>query len=262
MDRSAPKLPYDQFLLFGDSLTQGSSNQSRGFAFAPALADDYMRKLDVVNRGFSGYNTSQALKILPEIIPSPTITRLRFMMVFFGANDACHAYWPSKQHVPLDLYRQNLESILKYPEVLAQSPRLILVTPPPVDEHQFEADPSATRDPNGRGRSAAHTKLYADACREVGKKLDVAVLDLWSIIMEKAGNKEGAPLPGSLEIEQNGILKELLYDGLHFGPAAYKLLYEEITKLIAKQWPDQSPEQLDPIFPLWGVAPGFVELSD
>lgn len=28
---------YDQIILFGDSITQGSSEQSKGFAFAPAL---------------------------------------------------------------------------------------------------------------------------------------------------------------------------------------------------------------------------------
>lgn len=29
--------PYDQIILFGDSLTQGSHDQAGGFAFAPAL---------------------------------------------------------------------------------------------------------------------------------------------------------------------------------------------------------------------------------
>lgn len=31
--------PYDQFLLFGDSITEQSGCQDRGFAFAPALQD-------------------------------------------------------------------------------------------------------------------------------------------------------------------------------------------------------------------------------
>ena len=33
------KGPYDQFLLFGDSITQFSCSQERGFAFTPALQD-------------------------------------------------------------------------------------------------------------------------------------------------------------------------------------------------------------------------------
>jgi hypothetical protein len=31
--------PYDQFILFGDSITQMSSDQSMGFGFHPALQD-------------------------------------------------------------------------------------------------------------------------------------------------------------------------------------------------------------------------------
>lgn len=32
---------------------------------------DCSRRYDVVNRGFSGYNTSQALKILEQVFPKP-----------------------------------------------------------------------------------------------------------------------------------------------------------------------------------------------
>lgn len=40
----------------GDSITQGSFDQSRGFAFGAELQQAYVRRLDVMNRGFSyGY---------------------------------------------------------------------------------------------------------------------------------------------------------------------------------------------------------------
>lgn len=32
---------------------------------------DCLRRYDVVNRGFSGYNTSQGLKILEDLFPEP-----------------------------------------------------------------------------------------------------------------------------------------------------------------------------------------------
>lgn len=61
--------PYEQFFLFGDSITQESFKQERGFGFSAelqggpsrlaldqrmslTLAVDYIRRLDVVNRGF------------------------------------------------------------------------------------------------------------------------------------------------------------------------------------------------------------------
>ncbi len=41
-----------------------------------------MRRLDVVNRGFSGYNTSNALSILPSIFapPSPGGPALKYLV--------------------------------------------------------------------------------------------------------------------------------------------------------------------------------------
>lgn len=62
--------PYDQFILFGDSITQMSYNQDIGFGLGAQLQEGrlinfvqlarhtdhlivYARKLDVINRGFS-----------------------------------------------------------------------------------------------------------------------------------------------------------------------------------------------------------------
>jgi lysophospholipase L1-like esterase len=132
--------------------------------------------------------------------------------VFFGANDACIQGGHTKQHVPLDEYRRNLEAILTHPQVKAQSPRLILITPPPVDEHQFLAQVQAASETE-ISRTAIQTKAYADVCREVGKNLDIATLDFWSLVMAKTGWKEGEKLPGSLELEQDPTLKAYLHDG-------------------------------------------------
>ena len=54
----------DQFILFGDSITQQAFSE-HGAPFGAALTDAYIRKLDIVNRGFSGYNSSHAFDILP-----------------------------------------------------------------------------------------------------------------------------------------------------------------------------------------------------
>lgn len=62
-------------------------------------------------------------------------------------------------------------------------------------------------------RSAEHTKEYADACREVGTEAGVAVLDVWSVFMARAGWKEGEPLIGSKELARNEVLEKLLVDG-------------------------------------------------
>ena len=83
-----------QFVVFGDSIVQDASSPERGFAFAAALQHAYIRRLDVVNRGLryrqwamecladsdSGYNTDQALAVLPHVIPPPHQARVRFLV--------------------------------------------------------------------------------------------------------------------------------------------------------------------------------------
>lgn len=41
---------------------------------------NFTAELDVVNRGFSGYNTSHALRVLPSIIQPPTLSKIRLMV--------------------------------------------------------------------------------------------------------------------------------------------------------------------------------------
>ena len=134
-------------------------------------------------------------------------------MVFFGANDACSADAKNGQHVPLHTYKQNLHDIITHPVVRAQQPRLILVTPPPVEERLLEQRVKSFgyKELN---RFNDVTKLYADAVREVGDAHGVAVLDVWSAFMTEAGWKAGESLPGALDMPESPALKRLLGDGL------------------------------------------------
>ena len=134
-------------------------------------------------------------------------------MVFFGANDACIAQAMNGQHVPLDTYKQNLHEILTHPAVQAQKPRLILVTPPPVEETLLEKRVKSFGYKQ-LNRFNDVTRLYADAVLEVGKAHGAAVLNLWDAFMAEAGWKAGEPLPGALNMPENLALKRLLIDGL------------------------------------------------
>lgn len=201
---------YHQIILFGDSITQQSESQERGFAFAPALRDDYIRRLDVLNRGFSGYTSQLALHVLPQFMPDPSQANVRLVMVFFGANDACVP--GNAQHVPLNEYLACLKAIAQHPSVRAHHAKILLVTPSPVDEHQLEPDDLATGY-SGLQRTAVNTKRYADACRDLGKQLDIPIVDLWTVFMKAAGWKEGGPLPGAKGIDRNQVLGSLLSDG-------------------------------------------------
>lgn len=85
-----------QFVLFGDSITQRSFGPG---GWAAALADTYTRRVDIVNRGYSGYNSRWALTLLDHVFP-PTAAGaaaadVRLATVFFGANDAALLDGPS-----------------------------------------------------------------------------------------------------------------------------------------------------------------------
>ncbi|KAF2233504.1 GDSL Lipase/Acylhydrolase family protein [Viridothelium virens] len=243
--------PYDQFILFGDSITEKSGAQDKGFGFAPALQDAYIRRLLVLNQGFSGYNTTQALRVLPHIMPAPKEAKVRFMTVFFGANDArLPNQYASPQHISPEQYRENLEQIIQHPAVKAQSPRIILITPPPIDEYLTEVTDRA-KGFNEKRRTAENTRRYANIVKEVGKENDVAVLDLWTALMLEAGWSDDEPLPGSKKLPKNPKMEEMLHDGIHFNPKAYKVLYAKLMDLISETWPDQIPEKLPMVFPAW-----------
>ncbi|KAJ5787994.1 hypothetical protein N7457_002984 [Penicillium paradoxum] len=244
--------PYDQFLLFGDSITQMSCNQEVGFGFHAALQEAYSRRLDVVNRGLAGYTTAHAVKVFGKFFPTPQTATVRLMTIFFGANDACVE--GHKQHVPLDQYKENLKTIIQHPATRAQNPRLMLISPPPVNEHQLEFF-DAAKDTPFPSRTAILTKLYAAAAREVGAALNIPVVDLWSAFMKPTGWKEGDPLIGSRDVPDNETLAGLLSDGLHLTSAGNRVVYEEVMKVIQANWPDQTPESLPMVFPSWNDAP-------
>jgi len=243
-------LVYDQFILFGASIFEQSSTQERGFALAPALQQTYIRRLDVVNRGFSGFNTEQGLRVLPTIIPDPERARIRFMAVLFGSNDACFSEAQNGQHVPLDQYKKNLVRIITHPAIQAHKTRVILVTPPPVEERRLDHRVKS-QGYTKLNRSNERTKQYADASREVAGDMDVGCLDLWTALMSKAGWKPGDPLYGSRDLPENSAIRSLIHDGLHFTPEAYTIFHEEMMKTIAAKWPDQLPEQLPYVIPAW-----------
>ncbi|OAX78346.1 hypothetical protein ACJ72_07349, partial [Emergomyces africanus] len=184
--------------------------------------------------------------------------------VFFGANDAVLPGF--QQHVPISAYKDSLTKILTHPLIKAhKETNLLLLTPPPVNEYQFSSSSSSSTttsnntdpdpEPTALMRKASQTKLYADACREVGKALNVPVADVWTAFMTAAGWSPDMPLAGSRDVPVNEKLQALLSDGLHFNPAGYKVMYHEVTRAIRTYYPHLSPENVPIHFPPWQSAP-------
>ena len=71
------------------------------------------RKCDIINRGFSGYNTRWARLILPRLVNMDLAKDISAMTIFLGTNDSSLPTNP-RRHVPLDEYVGNLVDMVDY----------------------------------------------------------------------------------------------------------------------------------------------------
>ena len=120
---------YGRLLLLGDSLTQQSFSIG---GWGARVADHFQRRLDVINRGFSGYTSPWINVALPEIFSS--LVGIDAVTIFLGANDAALPL-NHRQHVPLEMYKSYLSEIIS--QLLDRSiPKhhVIVITPPPLIE--------------------------------------------------------------------------------------------------------------------------------
>ncbi|CAG8974624.1 hypothetical protein HYALB_00009801 [Hymenoscyphus albidus] len=237
--------PLGQFLLLGDSLTQEAHRQKDGFGMGAELQNAYIRRFDVINRGFSGYNTDHILLILQDIIPTPQQAHIKFLTIWLGANDSNPLGTNPPQHVPLSRFRFNLNDIISNRAVTAHIPgglEVVLITPPPVDEYLLSQNFTGERK---EGRSVEGAREYAEAVKEVGSITGVPVVDIWTAFMRKIGWEESSaasiPIPGKSEDGGKAGLGLLLSDGLHLTPQGYRLVYDELIKVMKERFPMYPP---------------------
>ncbi len=189
-----------KIVCFGDTITEmGVVIESRGFV--AQLAERYVRRADVLARGFSGYTTREAMQILHGAVLAehPDI-----VILSFGMNDS--ALPGQIQHVPLEEYRENLQEMAT--RIAVGGAWLILVSPPPLDERKT------------RSRRMDYTEQYALACFELGAEMNVPVVDLFHLI-QQVDDWEGG----------------CLVDGLHLTAHGMDLLYEALVAILDKQQP-------------------------
>ncbi|OAG01528.1 SGNH hydrolase [Paraphaeosphaeria sporulosa] len=230
---------YPQFIFFGDSITQIDGNPSLGFSCVGSLRYDYTRRIDIIARGFAGYNTSDALNVLPKFFPQPQEARVRLVTIFFGANDACLPH-TTGQHISLEHFKLNLHKLLSHPCIIAhRDVKVLLITPPPVDEWQFDD----WEEPAKSARKAVIAQAYARAVVEVGAESETAVVDLWGACMREVGWDGGEQVPGDRGLGRSD-LRKLLVDGLHLSGEGYTILCEEMKMVIAREYPELVPEKI------------------
>ncbi|EFB27457.1 hypothetical protein PANDA_012400, partial [Ailuropoda melanoleuca] len=198
------------------------------------------RKCDVLNRGFSGYNTRWAKIILPRLIskgnsPDSPVA----VTIFFGANDSALKDENPKQHVPLAEYAENLSSMVRYLRSAGvPGSRLVLIAPPPLCEDAWEQECRLQGSKLNRLNSVVGE--YAGACVQVARDCGIDVLDLWTLMQEDTQD-----------------FSAYLSDGLHLSPKGNEFLFSHLWPLIEKK-----VSSLPLLLPYWrDVAEAKPELS-
>lgn len=227
-------LKYEKFLLFGDSITQFAfntkmdDNKPDQFSLGAALVNAYTRRLDIVQRGFSGYNTRWALKLLPRILEneSPGIV---MSTLYFGSNDACHG---GHQKVELPEFKDNVKRLLDLFRSKGIKP--ILVGPALFDKDNWNPK-KADEVAQGYVRSNENNKLYSDALQEIADKEQIPFVNLYDAFSREGGSE----------------WRDLLCDGLHYTGKGYEIFYNELMKAIRTHYPELAPESLPFKYPEW-----------
>ncbi|CAN8245958.1 unnamed protein product [Cochlearia groenlandica] len=208
-----------KMFLFGDSITEESFSEG---AWGASLSNLFSRKADIVLRGYSGYNTRWALKVIERVFPAATEyggESPAAVTVFFGANDACLPERCSGfQHVPLLEYKQNLLSIVSFLKNRWPQTVVILITPPPIDEEARLKYPYIENMSGLPERTNEAAGLYAKACVAVAKECRIPCIDLWSK-MQQIPNWQ----------------TECLWDGLHLSRVGNKVVFEEVAKKLKEE---------------------------
>ncbi|KAI5451431.1 hypothetical protein NCC49_001737 [Naganishia albida] len=242
----------DAIVLFGDSLTQAWSEGS----LAHLMSQVYMRKMDVLNRGFGGYTTEWCLPLFKKIFAKKDaqagLPPVKLVTILFGANDATLP--PCAQSLPLEKYIANMNyyvSSLVEPESDYYQPeaRIVLITPPPLVQSmrlEMPLPPGIPKEEQGKERNLDHTRKFKDACLTIGEEWKartngrVQVIDYWKVIVDAAGS------------EQDSDLRPFFTDGLHLTPPGYRLLFDELMQVIhSAGWDDLNPNAMKMTVPRW-----------
>jgi lysophospholipase L1-like esterase len=221
--------------LLGDSITQWSFDTKK-CGWGAQLVEWFGsgRSVDVFNRGFSGYNSRMYQFLVRRLLPSLD-SDIILATLLLGANDSSGGV----QGVPLDEYRENLISIIRYcHNVVNPEMEILLITPAPVDE---------TRDSD---HTYARTMQYAQAVvnifhhlRENENNHKIHLINLWKPSdLQDLSTSAVTIHPGS---QNNSSLSPInfedLIDGLHFSSSGNEKIFRHITSCLLQHCPRLVP---------------------
>ncbi|KAL8102198.1 hypothetical protein AgCh_026917 [Apium graveolens] len=172
------------------------------------------RVADIVLRGYGGWNSRRALQVLDKVLPKTTDVQPDLVIVYFGGNDSTKPH-PSGlgPHVPVAEYMENMKKIARHVMSLSEKTRLIFLSSPPVNDVQFCQIYGVKLEELQRTNELS--RIYAEACVEICKELNIKVIDLWSVLQK-----------------QDDWSTVCFTDGLHLSPEGSKMVANEILETL------------------------------
>mmetsp|Transcript_10604 Transcript_10604/g.17286 ORF Transcript_10604/g.17286 Transcript_10604/m.17286 type:complete len:275 (-) Transcript_10604:166-990(-) len=218
-------------VFFGDSITQHGSNSALD-GWVCKFVDWWVRRVDVINRGFSGYNTAWARMIVQDTV---VVEKPDLVFIFFGANDAIDE--TVLQHVPLAQYKDNLLFIVNTLQKKLPNAQLVIITPPPIWEPKLKSMNIMKSKKPELDRTNERTLEYVQVCKALGKQYQIPVVDAWTALGGATNNRA-----------------DFLSDGLHLNNSGNKRLFEAVrstlTKALGNKW---VPEYMPMHMPEWAA---------
>lgn len=227
---SSTNVKRGKIILFGDSITQMSFSAA-DCGWGAWIADRYQRRCDVLNRGFSGYNSDWFLKFAATDEGKTDLfdhDNVKLVTVFFGANDASDLKLNPRHHVPVERYKSNIKEIASLARKnLSEDVSIILIAPPPVCHDarlKFQKEKYKDKATGKLERTLELSGQYAKAMTEVAKELELPCLDVWTMMQDSSYNSQP--------------WQEYLSDGLHLSAAGNKFVGEALIDLINDLLPE------------------------
>ncbi|EPS60272.1 hypothetical protein M569_14532 [Genlisea aurea] len=199
------------FVLFGSSIVQISFSNG---GWGAMLSDIYARKADIVTRGYYGWNSRRALKILHQVFPKDAAKQPSLVIVYFGGNDSMGPHSSGLgPHVPLEEYVENMRKIATHLQSLSPDIRIIFLSCPPVNEAKIRENTSSYFSELVRTNELC--RQYSEACIELCNEMGVKVVDLWTAIQKRVD-----------------WLDVCFTDGIHLAEEGSIVVVEEVLKVL------------------------------
>jgi isoamyl acetate esterase len=203
-------MKWKKLILLGDSNTQYGFDDDVKWL---SLLSNYLhRKCDVINRGFSGYNTDHLRLILPQILEEFDAESTCGIILMMGSNDSTKST-NKLQHVPLERYKTNLSQIIdSLIEFCQNREKIILISPARIFDSKWSE--IAEKKNEECTHSDELVRSYAQASIDIAREKNINSLDLNGLMQEYGPN-----------------YGELLDDGLHLSPNGGQFLFDKLVPL-------------------------------